>query len=305
MRARPTPGSLLVLLTSCGVLLAASTAFAQDGDEDAFGVANRSMPLVQAGKTIEVKSGADGTEINLSPRRIVVVRLDAPIRSVSEFDESLLRVSSSSPDRVAVQANSVGETDLVLTDENGAETRIKVRVKSEVPARLQALIQELFPDAEVQLHDVNGAVLVRGTAANSDDIANINEVAKQFYPQVLMQAEVKQPADGMTAPFYNPGPSPARPGPSPAQPFSRTTPAQPDFAAPPYGPVTPAPVRKPLDEIREPEPQVAPAYGAPVTRPVPDTGQSNLRSEIRALHADVKRLIELLESRQSTQSPTM
>ncbi|MGE0377223.1 MAG: pilus assembly protein N-terminal domain-containing protein, partial [Planctomycetaceae bacterium] len=124
MRARPTPGSLLVLLTSCGVLLAASTAFAQDGDEDAFGVANRSMPLVQAGKTIEVKSGADGTEINLSPRRIVVVRLDAPIRSVSEFDESLLRVSSSSPDRVAVQANSVGETDLVLTDENGAETRI-------------------------------------------------------------------------------------------------------------------------------------------------------------------------------------
>ncbi|MBX3437472.1 MAG: hypothetical protein KF861_08285 [Planctomycetaceae bacterium] len=313
MRTRSSFGVQLVLMTLCGWLFTGEVSLAQYAHDDeaadaqetptlSYGVPARgeqlapfygvpggfgNQPLVQAGRAIDIKSGAEGTEVILLPGQTVVLRLDAPIRAVGEFDSDVLNNVNATKDRIAIQALSAGESDMVLTDAKGVQTRIKVHIKSEVPARLRLLLEELFPDAQLQLHDVNGAVLVRGTVAKPDDVSSIASIIEQFRRQALMQADVQSPTNDLLIPSSLP---------SPGDESDRRIALPADWPAP----------STPSIAADEGDHETAPVIAIPVERPqiveaVPE--QEDLRSEIRALHRDVKRLIELLEQRVSSPTP--
>lgn len=143
-------------------------------------------PPVAEGEIFHILSAR--SELSLVEKFSRVVELDERITRVDGFDPAILTVTALSPHRIRLQAVKAGVTTLVLVDENGKTYSVEVFVEGDV-RHLQSYVSRFFPDSSVTAVKVKDSIVMRGIVADPSHIAQIIEIAEQFYPKVINQMQ--------------------------------------------------------------------------------------------------------------------
>ena len=98
-------------------------------------------------------------------------------------DETLLKVQEIGGDTFNLKALDIGVTEIVMSFENGETLRFTVRVEPDT-REFRMVLDELFPDADIELKPIRQSIFLRGTAASVEEIEQITDVAEQFHPTV-------------------------------------------------------------------------------------------------------------------------
>ena len=133
------------------------------------------------------------------------------------------------------------------------------------------MAKRLYPNYRLKFIPLKGAIIVRGTVGSSREAQEVIEIAEQYYPQVLNHLVVSQ---------------------SPEKVMQQQTPelASKTNQMPPV-------VKQPQPVLRTPAVPPAPVVPASFPSNARDVEIDEIRADIKALHKDVRGLIELLQSR--------
>ena len=76
-----------------------------------------------------------------------------------------------------------------MCDDNNQVQAIDVRVFGDVRA-LEETLKERFPDATVQVRTLETSLLLTGHIPNSENVARIVEIAREYFPKVINHTTV-------------------------------------------------------------------------------------------------------------------
>lgn len=127
--------------------------------------------------------------LRLVERGSRIVELPDNITHVTDFDPNVLTVDPISPTTVRVLAMAPGVTTVVFTDIHQVTRSLEVFVSGDT-RHLEAQLEYLFPDATIKAIQVGQNVVLRGFVTRPSQIAEIVDVAKEFYPSVHNQLNV-------------------------------------------------------------------------------------------------------------------
>lgn len=115
-----------------------------------------------------------------------ILQLDQNIRTVDDFDPTVLKVTqvNNDPRQIRITAVSTGATSMLLVDDSGDSFRVEVLVGGDTK-HLEILIRDVFPDSSVKAVKVKEAVLLYGWVSQADQITTIVRMAEQFSESVL------------------------------------------------------------------------------------------------------------------------
>ncbi|MGE3714264.1 MAG: pilus assembly protein N-terminal domain-containing protein, partial [Alphaproteobacteria bacterium] len=109
-----------------------------------------------------------------------LIKLDAPIASVVVADPKTADVQVVSPKLIVVHGREVGETSLFAVDSNDeAVLEATVEVTHNI-SKLQRLVKNVAPDAEVDFTTTERGLVLEGRAASPEQSENIRSVAEGF-----------------------------------------------------------------------------------------------------------------------------
>ena len=157
----------LLLMTA---LLGISPAAAQS-DADAFLVYAKSSRLDM---------------VELSSR---MIELPDATKTVDQFDPAVLSIEGISDRQVRITAIGPGVTTVGFTSADGIVRTLEVFVKGDT-RHLQAYLRELFPGSNVravQVGETGDAVVIRGWVTDPTHIAEIMDIAGEFYANPINQ----------------------------------------------------------------------------------------------------------------------
>lgn len=161
-----------------GLSSSSGMAFAQNGN----------APV--AGEVVQIT--ASRTKLEIAERFARVVQFPRKILRVDGFDPAVLSVTALAHDQLRVQGITEGITTMVITDENGAITTIDVMVAGDARL-LQAVLSREYPNTSVTVTKLKDNVLLRGWVVEPQQITEIVDIAKLYYPNVLNQMKMGGP----------------------------------------------------------------------------------------------------------------
>ena len=126
-------------------------------------------------------------ELSLVERFSIFVEHSAKIRRVMDFDEEVITVQvvEGTPTQFRVYALRAGVTSISVVDEHGRNYSIEILVRGDV-RHLESQIRRGYPNDEITIEEISEqAVRLVGWVSQPDDIIEIEEIAKQFYPNVM------------------------------------------------------------------------------------------------------------------------
>ena len=121
---------------------------------------------------------APGT-ITLSLGRGQLVRLPRPITDIFVASETIADVQVRSPTMVYVFAKGAGQTTVSATDKAGVVWSATVRVGQNITS-VGDMLHLAMPDAAITATPMNGLVLLTGTVATPDDVAEAQRLAQIY-----------------------------------------------------------------------------------------------------------------------------
>ena len=126
-------------------------------------------------------------ELSLVERFSIFVEHSAKIRRVMDFDEEVITVQvvEGTPTQFRVYALRGGVTTITVVDEHGRSYSLEVLVEGDV-RYLESKIRRSYPNDVITIEEINEqAVRLVGWVSQPEDINEIEEIAKQFYPTVM------------------------------------------------------------------------------------------------------------------------
>ncbi|MEX1233234.1 MAG: pilus assembly protein N-terminal domain-containing protein, partial [Planctomycetaceae bacterium] len=159
------------------LLWGSGDSFAQPPEE--VPIADRDVLLVETPKS----------RIEIVEKFSRVLELKNKIERVDGFDPSVLNITALSAHQIRVQALTPGVTNIILFDEHDNHYKIDVFVNGD-SRHLQAYLDQLFPNANVQAVKVKDNVILKGWVTQPEHINAMVEIAETFYPEVLNQIQV-------------------------------------------------------------------------------------------------------------------
>ncbi|MCJ8155931.1 type II and III secretion system protein family protein [Sphingomonas sp. LaA6.9] len=118
--------------------------------------------------------------VNLSTGRGTLVNLASPMSDLFVADSNIADVQVRSPTQLYIFAKGPGETTLYATSRGGKVVyAANVRVGTNF-GTVDSMLQLAMPDAEIRATPMNGLVLLTGTVANPDDVAEAERLAQAF-----------------------------------------------------------------------------------------------------------------------------
>jgi len=121
--------------------------------------------------------------------RSAVVDLDRPLVRAQVADPNVAVVEVLSPRQLLVTSKAVGQTQLVLWDEQQKQLAMTVTVQMDV-AQLKAAIDEAVPGATVNIQAINDALVLTGTVPDADAAQRVEDLAGLFASNVKNQIKV-------------------------------------------------------------------------------------------------------------------
>ncbi len=126
--------------------------------------------------------GASSDTIGVNPEIITfivgestIVKAPWPTIRVAVTDPSIANVEVLTPEQVLLQGIKVGSTDLIVWSEDESQVRQwKVQVRLDT-ARFKEKLNELFPDASLQVSDFGETLIVKGLLRNADQAVQLHD----------------------------------------------------------------------------------------------------------------------------------
>ena len=128
----------------------------------------------------------DTNQLSVYKRFTSLIEHSANIKSVLDFDSDVIRIEvvQGNPQQVRVFALEPGVTTVTIQDEFDQYYKVEVLVKGDV-RHLQSYIRRLYPDDDVQVEEVKGAVLLTGWVTEPSHIDEIVAISETFYSEVM------------------------------------------------------------------------------------------------------------------------
>ncbi len=126
-------------------------------------------------------------EISLVERFSIFVEHSAKIRRVMDFDEEVITVQvvEGTPTQFRIYALRGGVTTINVVDEHGRSYSLEVLVEGDV-RHLASKIRRSYPDDVITVEEISEqAVRLVGWVSKPENINEIEEIAKEFYPNVM------------------------------------------------------------------------------------------------------------------------
>ncbi len=115
---------------------------------------------------------------------VCFIDADYNIPRILNESTEVVSVQPITPRRIRVRATQVGTTSISLWNEDDKISTIDISVV--IDTRLLArTLKQLYPDLSIEIHDVNGSLLLRGTVHKQEHIAQIVEIGEQYAAKVL------------------------------------------------------------------------------------------------------------------------
>ncbi len=126
-------------------------------------------------------------ELSLVERFSIFVEHSAKIRRVMDFDEEVITVQvvEGTPTQFRVYALRGGVTTINVVDEHGRNYSLEVLVEGDV-RYLESKIRRSYPNDVITIEEINEqSVRLVGWVSQPENIIEIEEIARQFYPTVM------------------------------------------------------------------------------------------------------------------------
>lgn len=126
-------------------------------------------------------------ELSLVERFSIFVEHSAKIRRVMDFDEEVITVQvvEGTPNQFRVYALRPGVTSINVFDEHGRNYTLEILVRGDV-RHLESQIRRSYPNDAINIEEISEqSVRLVGWVSQPEDINEIEEIARQFYPNVM------------------------------------------------------------------------------------------------------------------------
>jgi pilus assembly protein CpaC len=126
-------------------------------------------------------------ELALIERFSIFVEHSDKIRRVMDFDEEVVSVQvvEGNPTQFRVYALRAGVTTINIVDEHDRHFTIEVLVRGDV-RHLESHIRRSYPNDSITIEEINEqSVRLVGWVSQPENITEIEEIARQFYPTVM------------------------------------------------------------------------------------------------------------------------
>lgn len=121
-----------------------------------------------------------GERIAVEVNKGVMVRLSAPASTVFVAEPNIADIQVKSPTLIYVFGKLPGETTLFAVNKSGGLLLNTDILVTHNLVRLNKVLKDMLPDADIRAESVRGAVVLSGTAATAGEIADASQLATQF-----------------------------------------------------------------------------------------------------------------------------
>ena len=178
-----SPFNRAALGTSIAATIAASVATA--------------IPAPAVAQSVAVRPAS---EMSLSVGTGRMVRLDRPITDLFVADDKVADVQVRSANQIYVFAKAAGETTVYATDRAGHTVySTSIRVGTNLTS-VGELLHQAMPEAQIQARPINGMVLLTGTVAAPEDVAEATRLVQAYVgdgTQVISRLKTATPLQVM------------------------------------------------------------------------------------------------------------
>ena len=127
-------------------------------------------------------AGASSDTIGVNPEVITfivgestIVKAPWPTVRVAVTDPTIANVEVLTPEQVLLQGIKVGSTDLIVWSEDESQVQQwKVQVRLDT-ARFKEKLNELFPDASLQVSEFGETLIIKGLLRNADQVVQLHD----------------------------------------------------------------------------------------------------------------------------------
>jgi pilus assembly protein CpaC len=137
-----------------------------------------------------VTSGLDAEgKIRLVVNKTTLLTTKGPVTRVSVGQQDIADVNPIGANTILVTAKKPGSTQIIIWDDANHTQAIDVTVESDLAA-LQDQFKQMFPDSEIKVNGLNGAIVLRGHVANIEVSKQAEDMAGPYGQKVLNFTEV-------------------------------------------------------------------------------------------------------------------
>jgi pilus assembly protein CpaC len=158
--------------------------------------------MISGGISRSVAVGASSVIITENPEVIsfivgesTIVKAPWPTKRWAVTDPTVVNVQGLTADQILLQGLKVGSTDLIVWNEDESQVqKWKVQVRLDV-ARYKKKLDELFPDASLEVGEHGETLIVKGLLRNADQVTQLHDYlskSKTAYVDMTSVAGVQQ-----------------------------------------------------------------------------------------------------------------
>lgn len=137
-------------------------------------------PVAISTPAVAAQSARPSETLNLSKNTGTLVRLSAPMADLFVANDNVADVQVRSSTQLYVFGKGAGETTIYATDRNGRVVyAANVRVGQNVGS-VDEMLRMAMPDARIDATPMNGLVLLTGTVASPDDVAEAQRLVEAY-----------------------------------------------------------------------------------------------------------------------------
>ncbi len=134
----------------------------------------------------EAGEGYQKIEMSVGTSRVLTFEYDIPKVIINDGTVTAKPVS---PNQIMLQAMQPGIASIYVHNANGDVQPIDVVVLADTRPLREAL-DSLFPEAQVKVRPLNSTVALTGYASSTEQVKQIMEVARDYFPSALNQLQV-------------------------------------------------------------------------------------------------------------------
>ena len=132
-----------------------------------------------AGPQFEVNESVESLNVIAGSARRLKFAYQVPELMVE--NPEVIQASPVSPNEILVTGLKPGVSSITISDPDKNLQTIAVEVLVDT-RKLELALTNFFPDSQIQVHPLNSGVILAGHVARADQVANIMSVARDFFP---------------------------------------------------------------------------------------------------------------------------
>ena len=132
-----------------------------------------------AGPQFEVNESVESLNVIAGSARRLKFAYQVPELMVE--NPEVIQASPVSPNEILVTGLKPGVSSITISDPDKNLQTIAVEVLVDT-RKLELALTNFFPDSQIQVHPLNTGVILAGHVARADQVANIMSVARDFFP---------------------------------------------------------------------------------------------------------------------------